>query len=253
MMLPRLLALAAAFAVLTLASIPARALCKPTMMDVEGMFCIDQYEAELVEVRGAKVVPWSPYYVPLATSTYKAVNGRGIIPQGYISGEQAQAACRNAGKRLCTSTEWLKACEGPANTIFPYGKSYRPEACNEHGHDPKHVGPLQRLQKGKTEYDLKTMNDPRINQLDDSVAPSGSYEGCASPYGVYDLVGNLHEWIVDKSAKGTGVFKGGYFNDADKNGPGCTYTTTAHEFTYHDYSTGFRCCADPITAPAFEH
>jgi formylglycine-generating enzyme required for sulfatase activity len=245
------LSLAVAAALLAVAAAPARALCKPTMMDIEGRFCIDQYEAELLEVRPTGLVPWSPYYVPLASATYRAVNGRGKIPQGYISGAQAQAACVNAGKRLCNSSEWLQACQGPTNMTFPYGKTYKPQSCNEHGHDPKHVGPLQRLAKGKTEYNMNTMNDPRINQLDDSVAPSGSYEDCASPYGVYDLVGNLHEWIVDTTAKGTGVFKGGYFNDADKNGPGCTYATTAHEFTYHDYSTGFRCCSDPITAPAF--
>jgi sulfatase modifying factor 1 len=246
----RPLALAAALA---FAAAPARALCKPGMVDIEGRFCIDRYEAELVEVRPDGEAPWSPYYVPLASSTYRAVNGRDKIPQAYISGAQAQAACQNAGKRLCASNEWLKACQGPTNTIFPYGKTYKPQACNEHGRDPKHAGPLQRLAKGPVVYDMTTMNDPRLDQLPDTVAPSGSYQDCASPYGVYDLVGNLHEWIADKTAKGTGVFKGGYFNDADLNGPGCTYATTAHEFAYHDYSTGFRCCSDPLPEPAFEH
>ncbi|QXD15378.1 hypothetical protein GQ464_000010 [Rhodocaloribacter litoris] len=28
------------------------------------------------------------------------------------------------------------------------------------------------------------------------------------------------------------------------HGEGCLYRTTAHGRTYHDYSTGFRCCAD---------
>ena len=30
-----------------------------------------------------------------------------------------------------------------------------------------------------------------------------------------------------------------------KDGAGCLYATTAHAQSYHDYSTGFRCCADP--------
>ena len=34
------------------------------------------------------------------------------------------------------------------------------------------------------------------------------------------------------------------YGDAEQNGPGCHYVTSAHEITYHDYSTGFRCCAD---------
>mgnify|MGYP001949009428 CR=1 FL=1 len=57
----------------------------------------------------------------------------------------------------------------------------------------------------------------------------------------YDLHGNLHEWIADPA----GTFKGGFYVDAVINGSGCAYTTTAHTFDYHDYSTGFRCCADP--------
>ena len=40
-----------------------------------------------------------------------------------------------------------------------------------------------------------------------------------------------------------------FYVDAVRNGPGCLYTTTAHALPYHDYSTGFRCCADPTRAP----
>jgi hypothetical protein len=46
-------------------------------------------------------------------------------------------------------------------------------------------------------------------------------------------------------ADGDGTFRGGFYADAALNGPGCTYRTTAHASSYHDYSTGFRCCADP--------
>ena len=28
------------------------------------------------------------------------------------------------------------------------------------------------------------------------------------------------------------------------NGPGCLSVTTAHDVNHHDYTTGFRCCAD---------
>ena len=56
---------------------------------------------------------------------------------------------------------------------------------------------------------------------------------------VVDLHGNLHEWISDPD----GTFKGGFYADASINGSGCSYTTTAHSMSYHDYSTGFRCCS----------
>lgn len=223
------------------------------MVEIEGRFCIDKFEASLVEVRDGDRAPWSPYHVPLASATYRAVNAAGAVPQGYISGAQAQKACENAGKRLCSATEWLAACQGPKKLTFPYdgGSAYRLGACNEHSKDPKHVGPLQRLHNGKPTYDSKTMLDPRINQLPGTLLPSGSKPDCGGAYGVYDLVGNLHEWVSDKTGKGNGRFKGGYFNEADQNGPGCTYETTAHAFTYGDYSTGFRCCTATVGAPKF--
>ena len=56
------------------------------------------------------------------------------------------------------------------------------------------------------------------------------------------MVGNLHEWVADPN----GTFYGGYYQDVASmgHGDGCGYLTTAHEARYHDYSTGFRCCAD---------
>ena len=46
---------------------------------------------------------------------------------------------------------------------------------------------------------------------------------------------------------------GGFYSTTSELGPGCYYTTVAHEPRYHDYSTGFRCCSSaalPITVPA---
>ena len=52
------------------------------------------------------------------------------------------------------------------------------------------------------------------------------------------------EW-VDTVVMGHGVFRGGFFVDDVINGRGCGYRTDRHEPSYHDYSLGFRCCADP--------
>jgi sulfatase modifying factor 1 len=82
------------------------------------------------------------------------------------------------------------------------------------------------------------MNDPRLNQLEGTLAPAGKFKRCRNGFGAYDMVGNLHEWT---SAPG-GTFRGGYFLDVHQNGEGCAYRTTAHGPRYHDYSTGFRCC-----------
>jgi formylglycine-generating enzyme required for sulfatase activity len=85
------------------------------------------------------------------------------------------------------------------------------------------------------------MNDARLNQMAGGLAETGSHESCTNEYGVYDMVGNLHEWVLDPA----GTFQGGYYLDVTQNGDGCAYRTDAHEAWYHDYSTGFRCCADP--------
>ena len=90
-------------------------------------------------------------------------------------------------------------------------------------------------------WDTAHMNDAGINQQEGSLAPGGAHPDCVSAWGVYDLHGNLHEWTADAD----GVFRGGFYADATINGPGCTYTTTAHSTAYHDYSTGFRCCTEP--------
>jgi formylglycine-generating enzyme required for sulfatase activity len=87
-------------------------------------------------------------------------------------------------------------------------------------------------------YNFVNMNDPRLNQVKGSLAPTGSFRSCKNAFGVFDMVGNLHEWTAAKA----GTFRGGYYLDTQINGEGCDYRTTAHAPTYHDYSTGFRCC-----------
>ena len=165
-----------------------------------------------------------------------AANELDAVPQGYISGEVAQDACNAAGKRLCTTDEWLRACRGPNDRTYPYGYAYQPGVCNE----GRSVHPVIELFGTGATFNATELNDPLLNQLPDSLAPSGAYTGCVTDEGVYDLHGNLHEWIDDPA----GTFRGGFYVDATINGPGCTYRTTAHTFDYHDYSTGFRCCMD---------
>ena len=200
----------------------------PPEMALAGEVCVDKWEAHLDG--------WSPYKVPTAGV---AVSEAGAIPQGYISGDVAQSACETAGKRLCSLEEWLRACQGSQGTTWPYGDVYDPAACNDTYPGGHPVVDYFGTSSGV--WDSAHMNDPGINQQEDTVDPAGSNPGCVSEDGIYDLHGNLHEWISDPA----GTFKGGFYADASINGPGCTYTTTAHAFTYHDYSTGFRCCADP--------
>jgi formylglycine-generating enzyme required for sulfatase activity len=206
---------------------------------IEGQYCIDRFEGSLVEVVGRRTRPWSPFESPERGGRYRAIARRGAIPQGYVSQVQARAACEAAGKRLCTSAEWLKACHGPSPTAYPYGDAYVRGRCNDGRRNP-----VPRLYAGRDVFHGPQMNDPRLNGLPDTLAPSGRFRRCTNRYGVYDMVGNLHEWVDQQSGR-LGVFRGGYYADVRINGEGCNYTTAAHSPSYHDYSTGFRCCADP--------
>ena len=211
--------------------------CPPLMTLVAGV-CIDRYEAALEEqLSNGTWGPASPY-LTVGTRTVRAVVAKGIVPQGYISGAEAGQACAAAGKRLCTSAEWLAACQGPASQTWPYGATYVAGACNDAypGHPVvDFFGTSQGV------WDSQHMNDPGINQQPGTVAKGGDFSGCVTAEGVYDMHGNVHEWVADTS----GIFRGGFYADASINGQGCLYKTTAHAPSYHDYSTGFRCCADP--------
>jgi len=91
--------------------------------------------------------------------------GAGASPAVGLDLPAARAACINRGKRLCTRSEWRRACGG----TYPYGKEYDPERCNTAGTDgaPK------------------------------SLVAAGSKKGCMSPSGAFDMVGNAAEWTSD--------------------------------------------------------
>lgn len=220
-----------------------RARCPAEMALVEDRVCVDRWENSLVELTPDGERPWSPF-APIdgLERRVRAVSRPGVIPQGYISGRQAKMACEASGKRLCRSDEWISACRGPEDTLFPYGAHRQRGVCNDDERPVHPVAEIASLLDIKSEELWTTaMNNPLINQLSHALRPTGERAGCTNAYGVFDMVGNLHEWVDDPG----GTFRGGYYMDTTRNGEGCKYATTAHSFGYHDYSTGFRCCMDP--------
>lgn len=98
--------------------------------------------------------------------TFEYPNRRGSAPV-QMSYFDAVSACQEAGKRICTSVEWVRACSGPQKYLYPYGDDYQPARCN-------------------------TLDNPRSRGL----APAGSYAGCVNGYGLYDMSGNAAEWSI---------------------------------------------------------
>lgn len=249
---------------------PVASRCPPEMVDIRGAFCIDRYEAVLIdETSGQRL---SPYYPPAPGEARRAFErwrqeagaGRtdlarqmpvpvppawqlqggftpvacarpGVVPNGYSSQVAARRACENAGKRLCTEAEWVTACRGEAGTRFPYGDDYEEGRCNVF----RAAHPASLLHANAS----VNHTDPRLNQVKDRgeplLRPTGATPGCRSVWGedaVYDLVGNLDEWIDDPS----GVFLGGFYSRGTKEG--CLARVSAHDPPYYDYSLGVRCC-----------
>jgi formylglycine-generating enzyme len=248
---------------------PAERRCPLEMVDVAGRFCIDRHESTLVESPGGRAV--SPYYHPsrsLALRDHRdwslraprvgphaarkialpelpawqreqdfeirARSEPGRIPNAYLDLDSARRACRNAGKRLCTREEWVTACRGERASRHPYGDRFVAGRCNlgrlhpaAHLHGKSWLGPL----------------DPRLNLVQDGERPllleTGARPECASPWGddrVFDMVGNLDEWIDDPR----GVFVGGFY--ARETSFGCDDRIEIHSADYYDYSLGTRCC-----------
>jgi len=233
-----------ALLLVSLVPLPAmarRPVCKLINMVLIGdKFCIDKYESSTQIKRGSKWEFHSPFD-SVAGKEVRAVSRPDRFPQGYISRNEAAAACERSEKRLCTEAEWKTACRGKMPSLYPYGPEHQVGRCNDRG-----VSPLNHYYGTKdgppiSAYGWTSMNDPRLNQLKGTLAQTGSFSRCRNSWGLFDMVGNLHEWVHDPS----GVFLGGYYLDTKINGEGCNYKTTAHNATYHDYSTGFRCCADP--------
>jgi hypothetical protein len=205
-----------------------------------GRFCVDRYECAVDEKMSDGSLKPHAIYEPLASGhTYVAKSVANVTPQAYVSAAAAALACTNAGKRLCAPVEWRAACGGSNGYAFPYGPTRVAKKCHDTGTAPMLVFFSSSLAHGFGPLEL---NDPRNDQLPDTVAKTGSSPDCVTDEGVFDMVGNLDEWTADPN----GTFQGGYWLDTSLHGEGCAYRTIAHDFNYRDYSLGFRCCADPI-------
>lgn len=102
----------------------------------------------------------------------------------------AAALCAAEGKRLCTAAEWRRACAGPDGARrFGYGPGEVAGIC--HTRRP--------LPSGHT-----SMMDPQA-----LVAAAGAFPLCQTPEGVFDLVGNAEEWVLDDWKGNTGSLEGG--------------------------------------------
>jgi formylglycine-generating enzyme required for sulfatase activity len=242
------------------------------MVDIGGRFCVDRFEISLIDaVSGRSLSPHhhpSPALArrdhdewlkraagtgPLAARAVglpelpawqlepgvspRAVSEPGRLPSAFLDLDAARSACANAGKRLCQRREWLMACRSERGTRHPYGDTLDSARCNLAA--PAHPGVVLH---GKSTLGER---DPRMNLVEHRgrtlLRPAGTLLGCASPWegdAVWDMVGNLDEWIDDPA----GTFVGGFY--ARDTPWGCDARIEIHSADYYDYSLGARCCRD---------
>ncbi|MBT3343179.1 MAG: SUMF1/EgtB/PvdO family nonheme iron enzyme [Gemmatimonadetes bacterium] len=113
---------------------------------------------------------------------YEYPNQRGELPRHAASWFEANSLCAARGMRLCSSAEWLNACQGPQ--ILEYSSS----------DDPATLPAAFGLRFCNTEGSDIAGESPDFS----AVGPSGSFPNCTSPEtGVYDLTGNAFEWVMD--------------------------------------------------------
>lgn len=238
--------------------------CPSEMVEIRGEYCIDRFEVALVEEQSERTL--SPFYHPtragIATAyeryrhdqrpqgaapsfpeppgfqldrdtVLKARSVAGVVPQGYLNAGLAEAACVRSGKRLCSLSEWVTACRGQQNRKFPYGESFAPGKCNVF----RAAHPAVVLHRDASRHH----QDPRLNLVSDAEGPllrkTGQTWSCRSEWGtdaVFDMVGNLDEWVQGAS------FVGGFYARATREG--CDARISSHAPEYFDYSIGTRCC-----------
>lgn len=263
----------------TTPDLPKPSACPSDMVEIEGAYCPRVKETCLYNVdgngkRSTKPVDdlWSCgefdktvvclskpneiKHLHFCMDKYEWPNKEGQIPQDWVSWYDAKSSCESVGKRLSTAHEWTLAAEGSHMHPLPYGDGFHRDntMCNFDRYYSSVTGTQAFKDLGLKTIDVfqsRSSNDKMSQALRLFLVPSGSMPNCMSDYGVYDMAGNIDEWVLNEggitscpSAKCDGWIsglKGGHvWHVRNASRP----MTGAHGPTFGWYETGTRCAKD---------
>jgi serine/threonine-protein kinase len=194
---------------------------KPEHQVLVDIFFIDQFEVTLDEYY--RFIKETGYSVPRNWSEEwkkgKFSSQEAKLPVTYVSWFDAKAYAEWAGKRLPTEAEWEYAARGTDRRLYPWGNEFKANSAN--------------------------LRDPLKKE---QLSPVASYPRDKSPFGVYDLAGNVSEWTDSDAAPYPGsktqykpgkIVRGGSFAEM----PAGAMTTTRHVIQPNKQlpNVGFRC------------
>ncbi|WP_218000609.1 SUMF1/EgtB/PvdO family nonheme iron enzyme [Nocardia higoensis] len=140
-------------------------------------------------------------------------------PVVWVTHDDASAYAQWAGKRLPTSQEWEKAARGPRGATWPWGDQATPAKCN--------------CKRDRTQG---------------TTTPVDRYKSGVSHYGVYDLAGNVWEWLSTETSSGRYELKGSSFHSLLETAAAAIFNDADRLML--DDDTGFRCATTDLKDPA---
>jgi sulfatase modifying factor 1 len=104
---------------------------------------------------------------------------RADFPVSRVSWNDAVSYCAFRGARLPTEAEFERAARGVIERRYPWGSLFNVWASNQ----------------GRFGWDVTDSTDGFAE-----LAPVGSFPAGVTPEGIYDLAGNVAEWVADRYA-----------------------------------------------------